>query len=352
LSRDTSSFTVQRRLNGTSDGSSDHKPDVSEATTSKLSYARDFYLNSDKLEKTEVSEDFVNEVWQDFSGFKNSNDYVVLKQNNGHYDGSLFAMKLAKRGNKKYREQKKRRIRGLLEGLKTDEVKLDFSDKDYTKALFVTFTHNDEVPIKSAWQNISEKYNEVITSLRQKYGKISVFRVFEAYKSGYPHIHAIMLFHDEKFGTFEHDGKTRIQRKNEFEATCNYHSFIDVKGVDNLAKSITYLSKYFTKDSVDIADNPEDLRKAKLTLAFNWLFRRRSFAVSEDFKEKIREFIHTKSNSNNFTSRLQLFRFLEGVSFEFVSLNDAEFLEIDRYENFVPLDDRIKAKIDFEGECQ
>lgn len=351
MSRDTS-FTLQSTLDS-SDSTEDQKSKLGEVVTSKLKYARNYYVeDSSVLDQKNLSEDFVNQLWKDFKGYRDSNDYVVMKQNNGHCDGSYFAMKLSKRGNDKYRREKKNRINALLEGLKTEDLKLDFSDKDYTKALFVTFTHNDKPTIKEAWESVSQEYEEVTKKIRQKYGDVSIFRVFEAYESGYPHVHAIILFHDHEFETFQHKGKTRIENKDQFAKICGWHSYIDVEGVDHVGKSIRYISKYFTKDSVEIAENSKELKKAKLTLAFNWLFRRRSFAVSGDFKEKLREFIHTKSNSHNYVERLRLFRFLEGVSFEFVTLSEASFLEIDRYENFVPLESKIKAKIDFEGECQ
>lgn len=354
LNKTKTTFDVGTKLDdfkGSSDFCLESQEDITlSESCKKLSNARNYYFSSDRLEGHELSDDTIDLLWRDFTGYRDSDNFLVLKQNNGFEDNDLFAMKLPKRGNEKYRYQKKKRIYGLLEGIDKDNMNLDFSDKDYTKALFVTFTFNTNLSsIKSAWEHIGEQYNEAITSLRQKYGKISVFRIFEAYKNGYPHIHAVMLFHGHEFETYEHtDGSIRIENKAEFESYCNWHSFIDVSGCDHIGKSINYLSKYFVKDSLDLADNADEKLKAKLTLSLSWLFRKRSFAVSGDFKKVLTDLIQQKSNSNKDIDYYNLFRTLEGINYSYVATSSSDFLEIDRYENFVLLDEWIKAKLELD----
>lgn len=314
----------------------------------KLKHARNYYLSSDRFNGHSLSDDTVDMLWRDFTGYRDSKDYVVLKQHGGNGDGTIFGMKLPKRGNDKYQKEKRQKINGLLGGLDEESVELDFSDREYTNALMVTFTYDTKVAnLRWAWENIGIQFNQSITSLRQRYGKISTFRVFESYENGYPHIHALLLFHEHEFDTFEHsDGSMRIENKNELENYCNWHSHIDVKGVKNVAKSINYLAKYFTKDTIDMAETDKERRKAKLTLALSWIFRKRSFAVSGDFREVLHDSIHDKSNSNTFGELYYMFRWLEGIDFEFLGTADAEFLGIDRNENYIELDEDIEDRIE------
>ena len=69
-----------------------------------------------------------------------------------------------------------------------------------THCLFLTLTYDTKLDDRdTARQTIYIEYNRAVTRLRRKYGQISILRVWEASKKGYPHIHAILLFHDSKF---------------------------------------------------------------------------------------------------------------------------------------------------------
>lgn len=324
----------------------DLEADMSEFCT-KLKYARNYYLSSGHLDGHSLDNDTEDMLWGDFSTYRDSKSYVVLKQEGGYEDGAIYGMKLPKRGNEKYRNEKRQKINRLLDGLDEKSMDMDFTDCDYTKALMVTFTYDTQFStIRDAWSNIGVQFNRAMTSLRQRYGKISVFRTFESYENGYPHVHALLLFHEHEFDTFEHiDGSVRIDSKDEFADYCNWHSHIDVEGVKNIGKSINYLAKYFTKDTISMSESAKERHKAKLTLSLSWLFRKRSFAVSGDFREALYDLIHSKSNSNTIDDMYYLFRWVEDVNFKFMCTANADFLGIERYENYVRLDDSIESKI-------
>lgn len=325
---------------------------LDQAKTSKLKYARDYYLStsfdeSSILDRHDLPNGLVDRLFADFSNFKTTNNFLVLRQNNGYSDGQQFAIKLSKRGNSVYRQKKRERIFSLIDGLECSDQDLNFSDQDSTSALMCTLTYDQKrCTIREAWSNIAEEYNQAITSLRQKFGEVSAFRIFEGYQNGYPHIHVIFLFEDQEFTTFQKNGKIRISEKGQISEALNWHSFVDVEGVQHISKSIHYLAKYFVKDSLEVSDSPEDVRKAKVTLALNWLFKRRSFAISGTFEEALHDLIHNLSNSNKVINFNRLFRWLEGVEFEFVTTFSGDLLDFDESETFIVLSTEQIAKID------
>jgi hypothetical protein len=70
----------------------------------------------------------------------------------------------------------------------------------------------------------------------------------------------------------------RIAEKEAFEKS--YHSFVDVQAVRKLREGIKYILKYLSK-------NKYMGKSQTLILALCWLFKKRSFAVSGDFKEDV-----------------------------------------------------------------
>lgn len=98
-----------------------------------------------------------------------------------------------------------------------------------------------------------------------------------------------MVFHEYKFKiAFSHLKSRRVYRiaeKGAFERS--WHSFVDVQAVRKMREGITYISKYLTKTR-------NETRTQVLTLALCWLFRKRSFAVSGDFRELVYAMIDTK----------------------------------------------------------
>lgn len=107
-----------------------------------------------------------------------------------------------------------------------------------------------------------------------------IFVVGKQQRKGMPHIHVLMIFHDNHFTIFRRRKGTRwiyrIKEKEEFERS--YHSFVDVQTVRKLKKGIRYITKYLSKYTA---------QSQTLTLALCWLFKKRSFAVSGNFYETI-----------------------------------------------------------------
>ncbi|MCP8304031.1 MAG: hypothetical protein H3Z50_00955 [archaeon] len=86
-----------------------------------------------------------------------------------------------------------------------------------------------------------------------------------------------------KYGSYRH--VYRIEEKAEFEKS--YHSFVDVEAVRKMREGISYITKYMRKSG-----HPLQM----LTLAFCWLFRKRSFAVSGNFLESLKTSIKKQVN--------------------------------------------------------
>ena len=65
---------------------------------------------------------------------------------------------------------------------------------------------------------------------RKRFGRVSLFRVWEAYENGYPHIHCLLFFESFEFNVFrDRKGRHRIRSKGVFER--HWHSFVDVQAV-------------------------------------------------------------------------------------------------------------------------
>jgi len=239
-------------------------------------------------------------------------------------------LKSAKRGNEKYRYKVQNRLNGLIDLIEGYHGNNGFNPEDSTNALLITLTCDIDKfdSTGEAWDKIGKDWNSYITALREKYGKISYVRVFEAYQNTYPHIHAMLVFHDKEFSTWEQIKKekgevkrrTRIDEKSEFE---HWHSFVDVEGCRHLGKSLNYVLKYIFKSA--------DTDKHTFTQAIQWLFRKRSYAISRDFEEWLSDLIQIRSNSKLDNTGLTVLE----VDFEFKGCVPARF--IDRFDNYIEI---------------
>ena len=225
---------------------------------------------------------------QIYKKWREQKEYFVLREWKNGTLGKPKAFKCSKRGNDVYRWRINQRFKEIdeLAEFYGDSKLFDVNRADpKTNCLFVTFSYDTKLTDKeSAWIKISEEYNRAITALRKKFGKITVLRVWEAFKNGYPHIHAIMLFEKKKFDVFEHwtsNNKStyRIKDKSDFENT--WHSFVDVMAVDSVKGALRYISKYLRKVHSEGS-------KHEFTLANMWIHRKQSFAVSGAFYEQLK----------------------------------------------------------------
>jgi len=231
----------------------------------------------DCLNRGVISDDDLIELYKNW---RDQNEYLILCYHRRDFRLEYRAIKCAKRGNDVYNWRIGQKFKELemLASLYGENKIFDINQAEpKTNCLLVTFTYDTKLKNKiDAWHDISLEYNRAITRLRQKFGKISVLRVWESFRNGYPHIHAILLFDDKRFNVFEHwttNNKStfRIQEKAEFSKV--WHSNVDVLGVSSVRGAVGYLIKYLKK--VHSGES-----KHNLTLANLWINHKQSFAMS------------------------------------------------------------------------
>ena len=262
---------------------SEHKPRLKFARTYFLEFSIDKDLNFEKLEQ------FYRD-WRDYD------EYLVLQKQIdslrvlGEVKKQTFAIKCSKRGNDVYWWRVNKRLR-FLNDLKSVTLFDPHGNMKSSNVLFVSLTYDTKrSTVQEAWETVGEEFNKWIRNLWKKYGRISYLRVWESTDKGYPHIHALMFFHDYQFRIETSQWKRtkygsyrqvyRIAEKEEFEKS--YHSFVDVEAVRKMRGGISYITKYLRKSGHPLQT---------LTLALCWLFRKRSFAVSGDFQDIIARFL-------------------------------------------------------------
>lgn len=262
----------------------------------RLSCARSYFLDRRGMDLEGLVEYFI--TWMNYD------EYMVLQKqtfDGENFDKKTIAVKCSKRGNDVY----KYRVRKRFSFLSTLENKILFDwenkalKKHKSSCLFVTLTFNPSLcGINEAWEvRVGREYNSWITNLRNKFGRVEAIRTFEGYENGYPHIHVVLLFGDVEFNTFKGNNDIwRIQEKKVFE--LGWKSWVDVQAVKDLKGGLWYLSKHILKNQVVEGDpsGEDDLWKYYLTLALNWIFQKRSFAISGGFLDLMSS-MH-KSNLN------------------------------------------------------
>ena len=273
------------------------------------------YLNADgQIRWVIVNQEYLRgvitneELIEIYRKWRNQNEYAVFCEFLPDFKLRYHAMKCSKRGNDVFNWRIKKKFREL------DELGNLYGDRKIfninlpnpkTHCLFLTLTYDTKLDDRNtAWKKVSTDYNRTVSRLRRKYGKISILRVWEASKKGYPHIHAILLFHDYKFNVFEHwsghHSSYRIREKHEFADA--WHSNVDVRAVDSIKGAIRYVSKYLRK--VHQVDSEHDW-----TMANMWIHHKQSFALSGDFTQqiaKIRLDLQAMHNSNQKMIQLDL----------------------------------------------
>ncbi len=228
-----------------------------------------------------------NELIELYKNWRDQSEYLVLCYHRRDFMLEYRAIKCSKRGNDVYNWRINQRFKELevLANFYGDNKIFDINQAEpKTNCLLVTFTYDTKLKNKTdAWGDISSEYNRAITRLRQKFGKISVLRVWESSRKSYPHIHAILLFDDKRFNVFEHwttNNKStyRIQEKAEFSKV--WHSNVDVLAVSSVRGAVGYLVKYLKK--VHSGES-----KHNQTLANLWINHKQSFAISGNFSERL-----------------------------------------------------------------
>ena len=293
----------------------------------RLHHARKMLLDPENLEDLGFScfEEVLSFGEGLFSYWRDLAEYILIRKRwvgKGHKDDEYLALKCSKRGNDVYQRRIQTRFRWLnqkIPDLKFFEIK-DFQVRKAVKTslLWVTLTwdpkRGDRV---HAWENLGSDFNRFISALRRKYGKLSCLRVWESYESGFPHVHAVIMFEEAEFTVFPHyeaeEGKLTFRIHEKDQISDLWHSFVDIQAISSLSSVFTYLKKHQEKIILGLSGSIQDARaspkdpkvgfdleniKGLRTLFLCWLFRKRSFSVSGDFRKVLSDLISHLHNSN------------------------------------------------------
>lgn len=243
------------------------------------------------------------EEWRDFD------EYLLLLGTHRVTGVKKFvATKLSKRGNSVHAYRLQQRL-GFLREYDDQFFSVRNFDTEHevkTRLLWVTLTDNTQCSLNHAWKTCEHELGLFLANLRNLYGRISVLRFTQSSPDpkgkayGYPHFHLVLLFHTSEFTVFPQvkvnnhglkELKYRVKEKYELEAQGKWHSYIDVQALSSSRAVHRYCAKY----AQDVMSGESE--KAAVNNAVLWLYQKRSFTVSEDFREKYLEFIRPLHNS-------------------------------------------------------
>lgn len=253
----------------------------------------------------------LNMICRGFLDWSLYKEYLVFKKQHKYtYEIKFKAVLSAKRGNEVYAWRQRQRFKELQNIPDYEFFNYrDRSRRHKTRALFITLEFNPhETTIAEAWTSVGEHWNRFLTGLREKYGDVKALRVWEAHKSGYPHVHAILLFSGWEFEVFHHNDKWRASKKYEICSAWE-HGFSDVEALASTRGGIRYVTKYLNKLNVSGLEGApwegsdyDESSMARLvsdvnvlTLALMWIFRKRAYGISRDFIDVIDDLHNSKS---------------------------------------------------------
>jgi len=231
-------------------------------------------------------------------------------------------MLVSKRGNEVYSAKVRSRFKPLsflcelnrkndISFLQSTKVKNFF----HGSFLWVTLTYDTNLcSIDTAWSNVGQELNQYLASIRQKYGRISVLRNYEAFTNGYPHSHLLIYFHEHDFlikkwfnpnkkpkPDYEYIVVSKSQghggklTQDKTYLHHYWHSFVKCTAVKDLG-AVGYTLKYLTKDMYHQSNYS--------TSANLWLYHKQSYSMSQDFVSTVSELCdiplldYMSSNSN------------------------------------------------------
>lgn len=227
------------------------------------------------------------------------------------YDDRHFAMYAAKRGNAAYRERVESRFEGLEEVLERS-VRVD-AKRAASNTVFFTATYDPrKTSLPHAWLAVGPDWNRFMSALRRRYGRVEALRVWQSHESGYPHVHAILVFENHHFKTFIGKDKKTI-RVDEAPILQGYwkpglSDVLSPVSISDVAKHILrYITRFLITDRPGSDDDsliqrfgdegvPLALKewgefhsKLDKTLALTWLFRKRSFGITKRLREALKD---------------------------------------------------------------
>jgi len=228
----------------------------------------------------------------------NNVEFVVLAKITGIDKREIVAVPCSKRGNEIYYRRNQRRFRHLWRNMEKigGSIFDPRGNLKRTKLLFGTLTWNSKGRnLRDSWEFlVSKEFNSWITAVRMKYGRVSVIRSWESFKSGYPHVQVLLYFHDKEFNVFRHGNKFRVQEKGDLQ--CGWPSHVDIQAMHSWRGAVRYVGKYILKQlASESVGEPEAQNKQLLTLSLCWIFRKRSYSMSRDFLDLISLLRNSKS---------------------------------------------------------
>jgi hypothetical protein len=216
--------------------------------------------------------------------------YVYVKGETVFFESELSCWStilLSKRGNKKYIEQIKEKLKPLF--LKPSIMFFDSTfGRKVTPMLYTTLEwDSNKYSISEAWRTIGHAFNNYLSKIKQKYGKIEFLRVWQTHESGYPHIHMLIYFKKKSFEVFEHTSK---KGKRSFRLPYNgqdlkflknswKYGYSDYIGVDDTKEGLKDLLKYITRDLKG--------GKSDLTNTMVWIYGKQAIGISKNFMSEI-----------------------------------------------------------------
>ena len=216
----------------------------------------------------------------------------------------FLGVKCSKRGNDVFTERLDRKIGFMraFEGITLFSLE-DFETDTYkpSNLLWVTLTFNPSLcSLNDAWDKIASMWNLWITNMRNMYGQILTLKFIEAFPNpegkafGYPHIHAVLLFKDQKFNAFplvetSKYGKTgvtyRIKERDEIKKQGKWDAHVDIKAINSGRALGGYLRKHCK--NTHGGDDPAALTTQSLL----WLKKKQTFSMSSGFRQELHDLI-------------------------------------------------------------
>jgi hypothetical protein len=301
----------------------------------------------------------LEEIQEKYVEWVNTEQYMLLNRVNWKtYKAEIIAVRCSKRGNDIYRSRVYARFFSLVK-----DNNISWFDRNYkgsqdvhTQALFLTLTYDPKrCSYRDAWANIGKEFNRFMSRVRKCFGVVHVCRVFESFKNGYPHIHAILLFDESVFTCFRHYSNKKERWvwacREESQFADMWHSWLDMEGLSSLGRSFRYLKKYLLK-AVDKEGAKVGSKHLK-TLSLCWFFAKRAFSVSGKFRKRLSDLTKAMHNSNRKPVQMTLDNtpLEEDVTFYVMGFVPLSILGLKKGTFYAVLDDeQIKKAEEYCGE--
>ena len=244
-----------------------------------------------------------------YDEWRNCDEFIVLEKLNFKYlafngvlGRELIVMKSSKRGNDVYISRINRRLRDFIKYFRLE---------NNVRGFFITLTIDTKQygDVRDAWEDIGLRYNRIVTwikgFLKKKHREfLGIFRVFEATKRGYPHVHLLLFYRGSPVFLDEN----LLSEK--------WGSYTKVEAIRRLKGAMGYLLKYLLKSFRD--------DKYILTSALMWFFGKRSYGISRS----LFNLIQSLHNSIFLTNKKSGSNSENGIMFMKIGVFTAKVLQI------------------------